>query len=440
MARSLRLSLSARYPRDVWLLCASTSLGASAFLGLRQLLNALYLLRLGLGVDSIGAMSAVGAISFSLSSLPGGALGTRKGPLRVMLLGALVNMVGMALLPMTEMLPDTMRFSWVLLSQMVSSAGWSFFSVNAVAVMAGLTTPTNRRGAYALSEAFYGMGSFSGTLLGGLLPGVFAVLLGTTTEFALPYRYALWGAMIPVMVGLVPLILLIRHDKLVPVDTGAERSLGRFRIGLPLVLLVSVVFFNNGAYAACRVFSSAYLDTIYRLPTSLIGIISSFAMLLAAVIALSSQRISRGHSSGWTMALASLGVGVSLLTMAVVPHWVGGALGMLGVYSLLSLWRPSFQALQMEIADPAWRSLVSGATAMTMSMGFGSVSYSGGLVVERLGYRAEFLLGAGLAGISALIAIMLQRRLRRMAEGPTIGAGDAKEPQPCPSSACVTVK
>jgi predicted MFS family arabinose efflux permease len=420
MAHSLRLNLLARYPRDVWLLCATTSLGASAFLGLRQLLNALYLLRLGLGVDSIGAMSAVGAISFSLSSLPGGVLGTRKGPRRVMLLGALVNMVGMAMLPLTEMLPDTLRFSWVLFSQMVSSSGWAFFSVNAIAVMAGLTTPANRRGAYALSEAFYGLGSFSGTLLGGLLPAAFAVLLGTTTEFALPYRYALWVAMVPVIVGLVPLIILIRREEPAPVGTGAERSVARFRIGLTLLLLVSVAFFNNGAYAACRVFSSAYLDTIHRLPTSLIGAITSVAMLLAAVIALSSQRISRGHSSGWAMALASLGVGASLLTMAVVPHWVGGALGMLGVYSILSLWRPSFQALQMEIADPAWRSLVSGATAMSMSLGFGSVSYSGGLVVERLGYRAEFLLGAGLAGISAFVAITLQRRLRRAAESQMV--------------------
>jgi predicted MFS family arabinose efflux permease len=418
MAHSLRLNLLARYPRDVWLLCAATSLGASAFLGLRQLLNALYLLRLGLGVDSVGAMSAVGAISFSLSSLPGGALGTRKGPRRVMLLGALVNMVGMALLPLTEMLPDSLRFSWVLLSQTMSSSGWAFFSVNAVAVMAGLTTPTNRRGAYALSEAFYGLGSFLGTLLGGLLPGVFAALLSTTTEFALPYRYALWGAMVPVMLGLLPLILLIRHEELAPVGTCAGRGVDRFRIGLPLVLLVLVALFNNGAYAACRVFSSAYLDTIHRLPTSLIGTITSVAMLLAAVIALSSQRISRGHSSGWAMALASLGVGASLLLMAVVPHWMGGALGVLGVYSILSLWRPSFQALQMEIADPAWRSLVSGATAMSMSLGFGSVSYSGGLVVERLGYRGEFLLGAGLAVISAFIAITLQRRLRRTVKGP----------------------
>ncbi len=406
---SLRLNLAQRYPRNIWLLCATSTLGAAGHLGLRQLLIALYMLRLGFGVDTVGATSAVGSISFSLASVPGGALGARFGPRKVMLLGILMNLIGMGMMPLTEMMPEAIRVAWIMLGLVIDSAGWSFYSVNNIASIASFTGPEGRRGAYALSEAFSGLGSFSGAFVGGLLPGIFANWLGTTTEFAAPYRYALWAAPLFALLALAPLFVST------PAATAPRnaKTEGRFRVGLPLALLALTVFLSNGAYASSRAFGSAYLDTIHRLPTSLIGAINSVAMFLAIITALSSQRIARGRSSGRMMALASLGVSASMLCMGLVPHWLGAALGIVGVHTVLALWRPSFQALQMEIADPAWRSMVSGATAMSMSLGFGSVSYSGGLIVKQFGYQSEFLLGAVLAVASGVVVMLLQSRLHR---------------------------
>ncbi|MBM3188295.1 MAG: MFS transporter, partial [Chloroflexi bacterium] len=84
-----------RHSRDVWLIAAASGLCSSAFLGMMQLLKVLYVLRLGCGPELVGTLFAAGALSFSLSSLPGGALGARFGPRRMMIVASLALAVGL---------------------------------------------------------------------------------------------------------------------------------------------------------------------------------------------------------------------------------------------------------------------------------------------------------------------------------------------------------
>jgi predicted MFS family arabinose efflux permease len=396
------------YHRDVWLLCIASGLCAGAYLGLRQLLSPLYALRLGYGPGFVGSMSAAGSISFAAASLPGGALGTRYGARRILILGALVTIGAMTLLPLAEFVPATMRPVYILLSEVISSSGWSLFVVNVIASMAAFTKPTNRRGAFALREAFAGFGSFLGALVGGLLPGLFAGVMSTTTVEAGPYRYALWAAVVMGSSGLIPLTMTAR----VRTEILAPSGTTRFRMEGALLLLAAAAFANNAAHAACKVFTSPYMDQIFRLPTSLIGVISSVGMLLSVLLALSSPRLSRGRDSGQMMVFASLGIGACLLFMALVPHWLAVGMGLVGVYGILAVWRPAFQSLQMDISAPQWRSLVSGACATGMSLGFGSVSLGGGYVVARWSYPQVYVIGAAMATLSAGVVWILVRRLR----------------------------
>ncbi|MBC7234459.1 MAG: MFS transporter [Chloroflexi bacterium] len=405
--RSIRIGLPEGYRRDVWLLCIASGLGAGAYLGLQQLLTPLFLLRIGYGPELLGTVSAVGAVSFSASSAVGGALGSKMGPRGVMRLGVLITMMGIGLFPLAELVPESFRFLWVLFGQMVSSSGWAFFVVNVIAAIAAFAAPEQRRGAYALREAFAGLGTFGGSFVGGLLPGVFASLLGSTTEVAWPYRVSLWAALVVAVAWLVPLALVAP----VQASRSTGSTAGHFRPSLPLVLLLLVAFLNNGAHASCKSFASAYMDRVFHLPTALIGAVTSAGMFMAIPAALSSPQLSKGRGNGFVMGISSLGVAAGLAIMGTVPHWLGTAAGLIGVYAILAFWRPAFQALQMDIAEPQWRAVVSGASAMGMSLGFGSVSWTGGYVVTHWGYRSEFLLGAGLAVLAGLVAMLLQRRL-----------------------------
>jgi len=402
-----RLSTEYRYNRNVWLLCSASALGSGAFLGVRQLLNALYALRLGFGPEWVGTLFATGALAFSLSSLCGGALGTRLGPRRTMLLGVGINIVGMALLPLTQAMPEAWRFPWLIASQIVSSGGWALYVVNTPATMAAFTTVSNRRGAFALREACSGAGVLLGSFVGGLLPGFIAHLSGTSTDLAGPYGHALWASVIVGSLTLVPVFLLAPPA----VITRAQAKRTPFRVGWALVLLVACAFANNASHAACKAYASVYMDVVHRLPTSLIGTITSVGMLTSIVAALSSSWFARRLNSRQVMRLGALGIAGSLLVMALVPHWLGTAVGLIGVYGLLGMWRPAYSATQMDMAPPAWRSLVSGTCSMGMSLGFGSLSYGGGYLVTHMGYPWVFAAGAVMALLSSLMAVLLGRSM-----------------------------
>lgn len=395
-----------RFGRDVWLLESATALLAGAHLGMMQLLKVLYILRLGYGPDFIGTVFATGAVSFMLASIPSGALGSRFGPTRVIVAGAVVNVVGMALLPFTEAVPLGLRTFWPLLVQIVSSSGWAMVQVNVVPALATFTTNDTRRGAFAMREALAGAGMFLCTLVGGLLPGLFASLTGATTEDPSPYRLGLWVVVAIGLVGVLPLLWVRRVEAFRPSPTE-RRALPPL---LPLLVLVASGFLNNGATASCKAFASAYLDREFGLPASLIGTVSSVGMLLAVVAALSGPRLARRHGGTFAMVVASALLSVGLAQMGLVGHWLAVAVGYAMMLAVTALFVPAYQSQQMEMVAPQWRSLISAAGSVGMSLGFGTVSFGGGFIVTGLGYRPLFLIGAAMALGSAVLVVVLGRR------------------------------
>jgi predicted MFS family arabinose efflux permease len=357
-------------------------------------------------------MFAIGALSFASASVPGGALGTRLGTRRTMIVGATIMVLGMALFPLTEWVPREMRTLWIYVAQVVSSSGWSTYVVNQVPALMGFTTVENRKRAFAVKEACAGLGQFLGAFVGGLLPGAFAGLLQTTTDGPVPYRYGLVVSVLLAALTLVPTLLIgpVEASRRARTERGARPPL------LPLALLAACAFMNNGAVASCKAFTSAYLDRQFGLPTSLIGTLASVGMALSILAALSGPRLARRRGSGNTMRIASLVLALALAQMALFPHWVAAGVGYAGMLALSAMWRPAYQVLQMELADPAWRSLMAGLGAMAMSLGFGAMSFGGGYIVAAAGYRTVFGIGIGLSLVSAATISILMRRLEREGE------------------------
>ncbi|HHX42786.1 MAG TPA: MFS transporter, partial [Chloroflexi bacterium] len=353
-----------------------------------------------------------------------GALGARFSPTRVIVVGAVVNVAGMALLPFTEAVPLSLRTFWPLLVQIVSSSGWAIVQVNLVPALAAFTTDDTRRGAFAMREALAGVGMFVCTLVGGLLPGLFASMTGTTTDDPTPYRLGLWGVVAVGAIGILPFLWVRRVEASRPSRTERQTRPPL----LPLVVLVASGFLNNGATASCKAFASAYLDRAFGLPASLIGTVSSIGMLLAVAAALSGPRLARRHGGTYAMALAAMLLSLSLAQMGLVRHWLAVAIGYAIMLAVTALYVPAYQAQQMEMVAPQWRSLISAAGSMGMSLGFGTVSFGGGYIVTGLGYRPLFIIGAIMALGSAGLVTLLGRRGRALAAPGVPNADTAPTP------------
>jgi len=424
-----------RTNRDVWLLCIASALGSGAYLGMQQLLNPLYMLRLGYGPETVGSIWAAGSLSFCAACLLGGILGTRVGSGRTLAAGVVIFTLGLAMPPLTGSVPRAWQLAWLVAGQITISIGWSMQVVSVIAAMAEVTDVRNRRGAYAIREASASGGMLLGAAIGGLLPAAIASGLGTTTETPEPYALALWVTVLGGALTLVPAVALLRRPSgAAPLHVaaparesaaGAPAARQRFRLQGALLILVVCGFMTNAAHAACKTFAAVYMDSVFAMPTSLIGAVTSAGMGATTLAALGAGRLARRRSSAQMMVLGAVGIVVALLIMALVPGPLGAALGVIGVYGILGLWRPAYQALQMETARPEERSMVSAASSMGMSLGFGLMGIAGGRIATGPGYPVVFLTGAALAALSAVLAGTLARRSRREAMSP--GASPALE-------------
>jgi MFS family permease len=412
----LRLSALSPFSRDTRLLFAVSGMLSVSFFGVQMLLKVLYVLRLGYGPEFVGWFLASSALAYMAMGLPSGALGARFGTRRIMLVGGICAVVGMATLPLTEYVPPWADTVWPIGSQMILTMGWSMFSVNLIPTLTAVTTEQNRAGAYSLNAVLQGAGTFVGTLSGGLLPGMFARLLGESPDAPGPYGYALWVGAALALVAILPLTFVGNIEAVAAEKQEGKR--GPFPLW-PIFSIVVYVYVRHAGWATGRAFANAYMDTELHLSTASIGLITSVGQFLAILAPLLNPRLAVRRSNGWIVLMTTLGIAASLVPLALIPHWTAVAAGRLVFVVLSAIWLPALQAFHMDRVGPQWRSIAYGALAMAMGSGFGTMSLAGGYVVAAAGYRTLFALGVVLSLIAAaLMWGILRHQSRQTAQSP----------------------
>jgi len=396
----------ARFSRDTQLLTAATGIFATTFMGIQLLSKTLYILRLGYGLEYLGLFGATGALSYMAMSLPSGAMGSYFGTRRTMFVGGIITIIGMASLPLVEFLPPGLHSTWPIITQMITSGGWSLFNINLVPALMGATTLENRSSAYALNSMMRGFGSFTGSIAAGLLPGLFGLLFGYSPDLPAPYRLSLWVAAALGLFALIPLFLA-RPTAQITITTQ-EKQVTAFPV-LTITLLVFHVYFAQAGIAVCQTFCSAYMDRDLQLTPAVIGFIIGAGQFAAVLTPLFAPRLSAQHGHAWLLTATTLGATLSLLPLALLPHWVGVSIGGLGVMALAAMWMPALQVFQMELVDARWRSIAYGIVSMAMSLTYASTSFFGGRLAAQWGYQRLFLLAAGLSLIGVAIIWGMRR-------------------------------
>ena len=402
--RSLAVS---ELSRDAKLLIAISGIFGVSFFGITMLLRVLYLLRLGYGPQFVGLFNAVGSLGFMAMSLPGGALGGRFGVRRTMLAGAVITVLGLVLMPLAEFFPAPVQGPWLITWRVGASMGWSVLSVNLVPLLIAVTRPESRNKACSMNSAARGMGALIGSLVGGMLPSLFAHVAGQTLGDPGPYRWGMWVGAAISLIALVP-VALCRDENLAP--PGRQSGSARAILSLPVVLLIAHAYVSHAGWAICQAFGSAYMDTELLLPASSIGLIVSAGQCAGILAALLTPRLASRVGNRWVLTITTLGMAISMVPLGLVRHWSAVVLAQLGIVALSAVWMPSLQVYQMELVQPQHRPLVYGVASMAMSLSFTTVNLGGGYLIRVAGYRPLFLVGALLSAAGGLLMMGMRGR------------------------------
>ncbi|MFN2203219.1 MAG: MFS transporter [Caldilineaceae bacterium] len=424
VVRHVHIPSLREFRRDTRLILIASGIFSVGLFGIQTLLKVLYVLRLGYGLEYIGLFTAASALTYMTMSMPSGALGTRFGLKPAMVFGGVLTTLGMLMLPMTEMMPASARDAWPIASQVVLMGGWSLISINMVPALMAATTNRTRDDAYALSSMLRGAGTFLGTAVGGMLPMIFVVLFGGTTDSPAPYRWSLLLATGFGFAGMIPLLRL-RIERSEEVSIGTEAH-SVFPLALVAVAALHTVL-TNAAFATCQSFCSAYMDTDLGLSTASIGILTAVGQFVAILAPVAMPYFGERRSHAWTLMMVSALSAVVLVPLALIPTWWSAGLGRMGLLALAALWMPALQVFQMTVIEQHWRSLAYGAVSTAMGFSFGTMSLAGGFVAAGMGYSALFMLGGMTAAGGAAVMWTLRRHWLPLLARPELEESDLEE-------------
>lgn len=386
--------------RDVRLFMVSVAVSGICYMGLYFLLINLYLLRLGYGLEFIGAFVSTGAFSFALFSLPAGMVGRRWGSRRPMIFGMAVLSLGLAMLALAALVPASWRSVWLIFFCAFRELGNSFYLVNSNPYLMQVITPAERDYAFSVRSTLTPLASFFGTLGGGWLPTVSAYFLGRPIDDPLNYMVPLLLSSILLLPGLVALSMTREVAQV-----GAEK-VPRERGAMPLELLITIAVVSLlfiVAASAGQSFYNVYMDTVLKAPTQLIGSMASCGQLLSVVLMLAAPALMERWGHARTFVLIALGMGLSILPMALVPHWLPAGLSIVMVMTLMTLSSTALTIFHQELVPAAWRPAMSGASLMAMGIGWGIVSLGGGYFIAAWGWSPFFLVAAGMTVLGAVV-------------------------------------
>jgi MFS family permease len=389
-----------RLSRDVRAYLLFKTLESLAVWGIRAMLLNLYLLRLGYGPEFIGIFHATGLLLFALCSLPASALGARWGMRRTLIAGTGVLLVSFWLLPLADLVPDAWQTGWLFATNVSFCLGAVLYYVNATPYLMGVTRGEERDRAFSVEAALIPLATFTGNLVGGLLPRFVASTLDVPLDGPAAYRYPLWAA----AALMVPALLALLHTREVHTEQAHARNEAKGRPSYGLIaFLATFVLLRAVGGEMGKAFLNVYLDDRLHLPTAQIGLLMALGQLVSVPAALLMPLLVARWGRLRTVVWCALGSALFILLQALVPHWSGVGVGSTGASALVSIALPAYIVFCQESVPARWRSTMSGAILMATTVGMAGASLGGGYAISAWGYAGLFAAGAALVALGALI-------------------------------------
>lgn len=378
--------------------------------GIQSVLLNLYMLRLGFGPGLVGQVVFMGQLVFALSCLPAGRIGERWNLRKMMLVGLLLVLLGSIMVPATELMTAPLRVVWMTLANALMMMGMAGYYANQAPYLISLTQREARTAIFSVQSAFYSIFGFAGSLLGGMLPAIFARFSGSTLENSVPYALTL--ALVPLFVLIALRLMLLMKDATLTLEVAEPTDPSVIKPGAPalftgavsLIVLMSLIrFLQVGGVGATTTFFNVYLDDKLGVSTERIGYILAISKLLGVPAALAVPWFTRRLGNAGTTIAASFVVVAAILPIAFVPVWWIAGIGYIFLWGVTPMRYSAFLVYIMEHCPPHLRGSMNGAGEMAAGLSFATVSLLGGYLIAGYGYSTLFVTGSLLTLAGALL-------------------------------------
>ncbi|MFX1474233.1 MAG: MFS transporter [Promethearchaeota archaeon] len=334
--------------------------------GVNSAIFNLFLLALGYSKTFLSGLLSLSTFTQAIASLAAGPYTQRTGERNAMVVASMVTVIAASV---QVAYPE----AGVLLAMaVVSSIGVGLTITSYSPLLAASSEQYERAHLFGTSQAVSIGFSFIGSILGGFLPGWFALSLALPLDSGPSFQLALAAWFLPTAISIFPL-LFIREtpeptskevvDTPVPVEPKGHRI-----VFVKFAITSSIIGLGAGFIVP---FMNVWFWELYDMPTHIVGVITGLGqgtlaagVLLAPVL---STRIGKVNTVVITQAF-SLPF-IVLLATVVNPLIAVAAFLLRGV--LMNASMPVNSALRMEIVPKGWRpnlnAIYSAADRLTRS-------------------------------------------------------------------------
>jgi MFS family permease len=346
-----------------------------------------YLEALGEDAAFIGLYNALPSLITVLLGLPVGLLSDRIGPRRAILLGTLVQTVGLIGTALSATPAP------LILCAALQGVGNTLNWTSGGPFMMQHTRPDQRSAVFSLQAALANGTGFLGNLLGGYVPLLLALALGVGADSLPAMRVTLWLAALVNALAFIPLSLA-RGPRRAAAEPTSEpvASPRRFLFsnpGLVARLVLPGTLVGLGAGMNIPVLN-LFLNRRFGVDFSGLGLVFAFsaigtmvAILLQPLLA---ARVGRVRSTVLVQVLSL----PFLIIMGFVPIFPLVVLALITRGALMNMGNPIFSAFSMEQIPASERARFSSLTAMLWSLGWATGSTFSGWWRSVVGFDAGF--------------------------------------------------
>ncbi|MFX1318392.1 MAG: MFS transporter [Promethearchaeota archaeon] len=353
--------------------------------GMYQAIFNLYLLSIGFSTSFVAGLLSLGLFTMAIGALIAGPYTTRVGEKTTMILSGVIMTVAASAL-ITLPIPE------ILIMMMILFYFGNSLSITSYSpLMARSSSPYERTHLFGTSQASRIGSSFIGSLLGGFLPGLFALWFVVPIDSPLTFQLTLIIWVIASVLGITPLLGM--KESRPPAKASEESDLildsitspePRGRISIVLRFIICNILIGLGAGLIVPLINVFFWE-FYNLPTYMVGLIIGLGQATMATGVLLSPILSTHIGKVPSVVLTQALSLPFIIILASVVNPLVAIICYLLRNALMNATMPIGQTLRMELVPSSWRPNLQALNTSAMSFGRAtSVQFAGQLFDQGL--------------------------------------------------------